>query len=64
MKRFLYVFVSVITVLTIAGCSTMVSFTSVPPEADVYINDIYEGKTPVEKKKSKYIFKNSKIRID
>lgn len=42
----------------------MVSFTSVPPEADVYINDIYEGKTPVEKKMSNSIFKNAKIRME
>lgn len=64
MKKTLRTIIAFSLILTITGCSTMVSFNTSPEGADVYLDDDYLGKTPFTKKISNFVFKSKKIRVE
>jgi len=53
-----------LTIVAVVGCSTMVRIETEPPGADVYVNDVKIGKSPVEQEYSNFVGNEYYVRIE
>ena len=51
-------------IVAVVGCSTMVRIETEPSGADVYVNDVKIGKSPVEQEYSNFVGNQYYVRIE
>ena len=51
-------------IVAVVGCSTMVRIETEPSGADVYVNDVKIGKSPVEQEYSNFVGNEYYVRIE
>ena len=56
--------VMIAVIVAVVGCSTLVRIETEPANADVYVNDVKIGKSPVEQEYSNFVGNEYYVRIE